>query len=197
MNRSISLYTPHGPIYGQLELPEQARGLILLVRSHHAPVDALIAANLAGRGYAVLGMELLSTREAQFADATQNVPRLTQRLLDILELIRHDGDMENLPLAIFASGDATPAVIRAAARRDTQVGALACHGGLIDRAGLEALKLLAAPLLMLFAPEDQLGKTAFQRAVPYLRTVHETHTLDIGEDPVIRVASWFSVYLGR
>lgn len=197
MNRSISFHTPHGPLYGRLEMPEHPRGLVLLARSHHAPVDALIAANLAGRGYAVLGIELLSTQEAQFADATQNVPRLTQRLLDILEFIRHDGDMENLPLAIFASGDATPAAIRAAARRDTQVGALACHGGFVDRAGLEALKLLAAPLLVLFAENDQLGKIAFQRAASHLRTVHETHTLDIGEDPVSRVASWFSVYLGR
>lgn len=197
MNRSINLQTPHGQIYGRLEMPEHPRGLVLLARSHHAPVDALIAANLAGRGYAVLGMELLSTQETHFADATQNVPRLTQRLLDILELIRHDGDMEDLPLAIFASGDATPAVIRATARRDTQVSALACHGGFIDRAGLEALKLLTAPLLILFDAEDVLAKTAFQRAVPHLRTVHETHTLDIGEDPVIRVASWFSAYLAR
>ena len=195
MNRDISLHTLHGLLHGQLELPDHPRGLVLLARPHHAPVDTVIAANLAGRGYAVLAMELLSTQEAHFADATQNVPRLTQRLLDILELILHDGDMQDLPLAIVASGDATPAVIRAAARRDTQVKVLACHGGIVDRAGLEALNLLAAHLLMLFDPDDSIGKTAFQRAASHLGTVYETHTLNVGEDPAMHVAAWFSLHL--
>ena len=79
-------------------------------------------------------------------------------------LIRRDGDMEVLPLAIFATGDTSPAAIRAAAQRDTQVQALACHGGLIDRAGLEALKYLSAPLLMLFDAEDRIGPLAAERA---------------------------------
>lgn len=195
MNRNITIHTPHGPLHGQLDRPDNARGLILLARSHHAAVDTIIAANLAARGYAIFAMELLTTQEAQFVDATQNVPRLTQRLIDIFDLIRHDGDMEELPLAVFASGDATPAAIRAAAQRDTQVKALACHGGLIDRAGLQALKLLVAPVLMLFDADDEIGKTAYLRASSYLDTIHEMHSLDIAEDPVIRVASWLSIHL--
>ncbi len=195
MNRNITIHTPHGPLHGQLDRPDNARGLILLARSHHAAVDTIIAANLAARGYAIFAMELLTTQEAQFVDATQNVPRLTQRLIDIFDLIRHDGDMEELPLAVFASGDATPAAIRAAAQRDTQVKALACHGGLIDRAGLQALKLLVAPVLMLFDADDEIGKTAYLRASSYLDAIHEMHSLDIAEDPVIRVASWLSIHL--
>jgi len=197
MNRSFSLQTPHGPLHGHLELPEHARGLVLLARAHHAPVDLIIAANLAARGYAIFAMELLTSQEVHFADATQNVPRLSQRLLDILDLIRHDGDMQELPLAIFATGDAAPAAIRTAAQRDTQVQVLACHGGLIDRAGLQALKLLEAPLLVLFDSDDEIGRTAFQRATSYIKAIHETHILDIGEDPVIRVAAWLSLHLPR
>ena len=100
MNRDITIHTPHGPLHGQLEMPDNARGLVLLARSHHAAVDTIIAANLAIRGYAIFGMELLTSQEAHFADATQNVPRLTERLIDIFDLIRHDGDMEALPLEI-------------------------------------------------------------------------------------------------
>lgn len=196
MNRSISLQTPHGPLHGQLEIPDrQPRGLILLARAHHAPVDAVITANLAARGYAIFAMELLSSQESQFADATQNVPRLSQRLLDILSLISRDGDMQDLPLAIFATGDASPAAIRAAAQRDTQVRAVACHGGLIDRAGLQALKLLEAPLLTLFDLDDSAGITAFQRAALHLSDLHESHVLVLGEDPVLRVAAWFALHL--
>lgn len=195
INRNITIQTPHGPLHGLLERPDEARGLILLARAHHAPIDPLIAENLSRRGYAVFCNELLSSQEAQFADATQNVPRLAQRLLDMLDLVRHDGDMQDLPLAIFASGDTTPAAIRAAAQRDTQVRALACHGGIIDRAGLQALELLVAPLLMLSDADDEFAPVAFRRASSHLSCPHELQSLAGGEDPLLRVAAWLDLHL--
>ena len=195
MNRSLSIHTPHGTLHGRLDIPDNPHGLVLLARSHHAAVDSVIAANFVARDFAVLTMELLTSQEAQFVDATQNVPRLTQRLLDLLDLIRQDGDMQDLPLAIFATGDSSPAAVRVAAQRDTQVKALACQGGLIDRAGLQALKLLVAPLLAVFDADDEIGKTAFQRAASHLNCEHMRHLLEIAEDPVIQVAAWFSRYL--
>lgn len=197
MKRNIALQTPHGSLHGQLEIPEPGRTLILLARAHHAAVDTAIAANLAARGYALLAMELLSTQEMQFADATQNVPRLAQRLLDVLDMIRRDGDMEPLPLVILANGDLTPAAIRAAAQRDIQVKALSCHGGLIDRAGLQSLELLSAPMQILFDADDEIGKNAYLRATRHLNGIHEMHVLTPGEDPVMRVAAWFSLHGGR
>ncbi len=119
MKRSLSIHTPHGAMHGQLDLPDMPRGLVLLARSHHTAVDPIIAANFVTHNFAVLTMELLTTQEARFVDATQNVPRLTQRLLDLLDLIRQDGDMQDLPLAIFASGDCSPAAIRVAANHLT------------------------------------------------------------------------------
>lgn len=194
MNRNLSIQTSHGTLHGHLEIPENPQRLVLLARAHHAPVDAIASISFAARQSATLTMELLSSQEAQFADATQNVPRLTQRLLDLIDLIRLDGEMQDLPLAIFASGASCPAAIRAAAQRDTQVHLLACHGGLIDRAGLQALKLLVAPLLMIFDNDDQIGQTAFERAARYLTGEYQTHTLKIGEDPAIAAAAWFSAY---
>ena len=195
MNRTLAIHTPHGQLYGHLDLPEPALGLIILARTHHAPADAAIAEKLTEHGYAVLTMELLSSQEAHFVDATQNVPKLTQRLLEILDLIRRDGDMQNLPLGIFSIGDATPAVIRAAAQRDTQVKVLASHGGMIDGAGLQALKALMAPLLMGFNADDDVANAANQRAASYLPVTHETHLLGSGEDPLLPVINWFSRYL--
>jgi dienelactone hydrolase len=191
MNRFITLQTPHGSLHGQLDLPDTPRGLVLIARAHHAPEDMAISSSFAEFGCATLTMELLSAQEVQFPDATQNVPRLTQRLIDILDLTRKDGDMEKLPLTIFTSGDVGPAAIRAAAQRDTLVRAVACHGGLIDRAGAQALKLLVAPLLMLFDADDLIGKTAYQRAASYLGGVHAMQTVEIGEDPAAPAAIWF------
>lgn len=192
MIRHITLQTAHGPLHGQLERPDSPRGLILIARSHHAAADATIAANFAELGYATFAMELLSTQEMQFIDATQNVPRLTQRLIDVLDLIRHDGDMQALPLILFASGDVAPAAIRATAQRDAQVKALACHGGLIDRAGAQALELLIAPLLMLFDSGEAVEKSAYLRARSHLRSAHEMRELVQGENPALASGIWFS-----
>ncbi|HEX6733601.1 MAG TPA: hypothetical protein VF096_02210 [Azonexus sp.] len=195
MNRHFSLTTPHGTLHGHLERPDHPRGLVLVARVHHALTDSVIAAHLAARGYAILTMELLTAQEVHFVDAAQNVPRLSQRLLDVLELVRQDGDTEDLPLAIFAAGEVTPAAIRVAAQRDMQVRVLACHGGLIDRAGLQALKLLNAPLLMLFDAGDEIDKAAFHRAVPHLGASYEERVLVPGEDAALRVSSWLGLHL--
>jgi hypothetical protein len=197
MNRHITLQTPHGSLHGQLELPDFPRGLILLARSHHAAVDTTIAESFAEFGYATFAMELLTAQETRFVDATQNVPRLTQRLIDIIDMIRNDGDMESLPLVLFANGDMAPAAIRAAARRDMQVKALICHGGLIDRAGVEALELLVAPLLMLFEPDDEPGRTACQRAASHLGCVHDIEIREIGGNPAAPIVAWLLKQLGN
>lgn len=196
MIRTLSIDTPHGRLHGRLELPESPRGLVLLARALRAPVDTIVAGRLAARGYAVLIMELLTTQEAQFVDATQNVPRLAQRLISLLDLVRDDGDTENLPLAIYALGDSSPAALRAAAQRDAQVRALACHGGLLDHAGLQSLTLNQAPLLMLIDTTDQTGQTAWQRTAAHLQCAHEMHVLGPLEDPVTHIASWFSAHMG-
>jgi hypothetical protein len=191
INRRISIHTPSGPLHGQLERPDEARGLIIIARAHHAPVDLEYAAVLNQHGFATLTFELLSAHEIQFPDATQNIPRLTQRLLDLLDLTRHDHDMVDLPIAIFANGDTSPATIRASAQRDLQVKVVVCHGGMIDRAGLQSLKLLAAPLLSLFESDDAQGKTNYARAQPHLICPHQTHTLESFDDPAEIAAKWF------
>lgn len=191
MNRFITLQTPHGSLHGQLNLPDNPCGLVVIARAHHAAEDAAISSTFADFGCATLTMELLTAQEVQFPDATQNVPRLTQRLIDILDMTRKDGDMEQLPLAIFTSGDVAPAAIRAAAQRDTLVKAVACHGGLIDRAGAQALDLLVAPLLLLLETDNLVGKTAYQRATSHLGGVHAMQLVEIGEDPAALAATWF------
>lgn len=192
MIRHIALHVPHGSLHGRLSLPEQPRGLILIARAHHLPEDELTSSELERYGYATLFMDLLTAQELQFIDATQNVPRLTQRLLDILDLIRNDGDTQDLPLGIYANGDTAPAAIRCAAQRDIQVKAMACHGGLIDRAGVQSLELMIAPLLMIFDPDDKVTPAAFERASRHLGGKHQTYELAPFENPLPKLVSWFA-----
>lgn len=192
MKRHISLQTPHGTLHGQLARPEFPRSLLMQPTLHHATLESPLAVHCVAAGHAFLAMELLGESEIHFTDAAQNVPRLTQRLLIALDLIRSDGDMQDLPLGIAATGDIVPAAIRAAAQRDAQVRALACHSGLADRAGVQALELLAGPLLMLFDADDATGQTAFRRVEPHLFCPHERLTRASGHDASADIVSWFS-----
>lgn len=197
MIRNLVLHTAHGSLHGQLDRPDNPRGLILVARAHRLSEDATLASSLEALNFAVLSMDLLTVQELQFVDATQNVPRLMQRLLDVLDLIRNDGDMQTLPLGICANGDTAPAAIRCAAQRDTQVKALLCHGGLIDRAGVQSLELLVAPLLMLFEPDDTLAAQAYLRAMTHLGCPHQKQHLAPGDSPIPGIAEWFARYLNN
>ena len=115
-----------------------------------------------------------------------------QRLLDVLDLIRNDGDMQTCRSASAPTGIPRPAAIRCAAQRDTQVKALLCHGGLIDRAGVQSLELLVAPLLMLFEPDDMLLRrpTCGRHGAP--GCPHEKQHLALGDSPIPAIADWFA-----
>lgn len=196
MNRELSILLPYARLHGQLERSEANRGLILMVRARPAASDSALTANLVSRGYAVLHFALLTPQEAQFPDAGMNIPKLTQRLLKILEIIRFDAELQDQPLAILASGEATPVAIRVAAQRDTQVKVLVCLGGLADRAGRESLQALTAPILMLITPEEPLVRQAYERASAYLRGEHQAIDLD-ESGPGTPLASWFSHHFSR
>jgi hypothetical protein len=193
----LTIHTANGPLHGQLHLASTPRASLLLVHTPNSAVDHLATDNLAAYGYNILSMDLLTVQEAQFADAAENIPRLTQRVIDLLDFARRDANLAQRPLGILATGNACPAALRATARRDTQLLALACHNGLIDRAGKESLELLVAPLLTLSDVHDSLVESSYERARPHLTAPHEFHQLAPSENPVPHMASWFSAHLGR
>lgn len=196
MSRSLSLRTPQGTLAAQLVLPFEPRAVALLAQLQPNPTDAVIAANLAARHYGILSLPLLTGRESHFPDTHHNVALLTQRLLLGLDLLHRDGETEGLPVVLYATGHGTPAAIRAAAQRDSQVRVVACHGGLIDLAGLQYLNLLGAPLLVLVDRDDPVSATAYRRAEKHLTPAHQMIAIEPLENPSSRVASWFSQHLG-
>jgi len=195
LRRYITRHGAYGSLHGELVVPEQARGLVVIAHPHRIALNDAAAQQLLDYGYAVFGTMLLSEREMQFPDATQDVARLTRRLLDIIELSNHDEDMQALPLALFVSGDVTPAAIRAAAQRDTRVLVIAALGGNVDRAGLQALGMLNAPLLMLLDPSAGPSPEAWERVRTRIDAPTESQTLETGENPGLRLANWLSRHL--
>jgi hypothetical protein len=79
---------------------------------------------------------------------------------------------------------------------------LVCHGGLVDLAGLQYLKVLQAPLLLFADSDDELAARNLQRARQYLPGVVEMERLPAATDAAMIVATehtarWFDRHLGR
>lgn len=196
MRRDFFLRTPAALLHGRLWLPPAQRTLVLVPQlqalgdDEEAPAAAFLAA-----GHGILALPLLTPREAHSPDAMHNVALLAQRLLDALDAVRDDGDTAKLALGLLAGGHLTPAAIRAAARRDLQVRALVCHGGLLDLAGRQYLELLAAPLLVLTDAGDEAAERSCERAAAHLHGPLRTLRLQPGEAPDGPAGEWFGRHL--
>lgn len=194
ITRHLSLPTPQGKLSALLTRPEAARALILMAQTGPHPAHPLVAATLAARNFAILAVDLLTEQETRFHEHQEDVALHAGRLIATLDFIRHDGDTENLMVGLYTSDHASPAAIRAAAQRDATIRAVVVCGGLIDRAGLQYLEALVAPLLVLVDPEDEATRTASERAFKHLAAVHEMHPVESAA-VAPKTSAWFDLWL--
>ncbi len=195
MKQHLALTGSYGNLHGELVIPEQPRGLVIVAHAHRIAVNDASAKHLLACGYALLGSMLLSEREMHFPDATQDVGRLTRRLLDVIELSNRDESTRKLPLGLLVGGEVTPAAIRAAAQRDARVAAIAALGGNADRAGLQALGMLTAPLLMLFDASTAPTAEVWERVRQRIAAPNESHILNPGDKTGERIADWLQRHM--
>lgn len=194
-------------LQGELALPYVTRGLLVLAGSCAAdddPATVALCAALHRERFATLHVDLLSSRECRFADARDHLPQLTERLLAVVGQLRQQITLEtmpSLPIGLVADDGMTPVAVRVAAQRDQDVRALVCHGGLIDLAGLQYLKILQAPLLLLADAEDAPAIANARRALPHLPGACRLETLDAAEAAarealrIARTLAWFRCHL--
>lgn len=175
----------HAPavLRGTLLLPDAASGIVVLVTvsdSERFAQAAGLGERLCEAGLGCLAIDLLPPDDARYADAAQHVPLLTEHLLAVLARLAQQMECEALPevpVGLLAAAETTPVAIRAAAIRDTTVRALVCAGGLVDLAGLQYLKELRAPLLMLLSATDEAATRNLSRARSHLPGPVSTATI--------------------
>lgn len=170
----ISIPSEYGLLHGQLALLPNAHGLVVLAHAAMAldARDELLAGRFRHAGLSTLSVDLLARQEERFADVHNNVPLLAKRLLDFLGLIRNRmllGELQTLPLGLYAANATSPVAVRVAAQRDHGIAAIVCRGGLIDLAGVLYLRSLESPLLMLVEETDTQHIASSNRA---LKEVH-------------------------
>lgn len=205
MNSRISLHTEHGPLTGELAVPPQSRGLVILAHAgtdpqtspetRHEQNEAAFATMLRRAGLATLTIDLLTHQEDRFPDAHSNVPLLAKRLLDCLNFLKRQSpdELAALPIGLCGSGFSSPAVLRVAALRDQDILAVVCRGGLIDLAGVLYLHSLQAPILMIVGADDEKLAASSRRALKEVASRKDLRVLpqEANEQAAQMAAQWF------
>jgi len=208
----LSVPSEHGLLHAQLALRPDARGLVVLA---HAAValderDDLLAGLFRHAGLSTLSVDLVAKQEEHFADVHNNVPLLTKRLLDFLGLIKNRmlmGELQALPIGLYAANATSPVAVRVAALRDHDIAAVVCRGGLIDLAGMLYLRSLRSPLLMLAEEIDGQHIASSQRALQEVSGIKQLKLIpEIGIDfatssgfeaAAVEASQWFVRYFGE
>lgn len=161
---NMMLQIPAGDVTlaGDLEVPENARGLVLFAHgsgsSRRSPRNQAVAETLRESRLATLLFDLLTpdeeVEEAYSAHLRFDIEMLSRRLALVTEAIASDPRSGNLGLGYFGASTGGAAALRAAAGLGSIIGAIVSRGGRPDLAG-EALAYVTAPTLLIVGERDE------------------------------------------
>ena len=161
---NMMLQIPAGDVTlaGDLEVPENARGLVLFAHgsgsSRRSPRNQAVAETLRESRLATLLFDLLTpdeeVEEAYSAHLRFDIEMLSLHLALVTEAIASDPRSGNLGLGYFGASTGGAAALRAAAGLGSIIGAIVSRGGRPDLAG-EALAYVTAPTLLIVGERDE------------------------------------------
>lgn len=159
-------------IEGLLELPANARGLVLFAHgsgsSRHSPRNNHVARVLHAQGSGTLLLDLLTLSEDLDYHTRFDISLLTHRLLVASAYVmQHTPTRRHLPIAYFGASTGAAAALQAAAALGEDVQAVVSRGGRPDLAGAHELAKVRAPTLLLVGGADTevlaLNRAAYAR----------------------------------
>lgn len=193
-------------IEGLLELPADARGLVLFAHgsgsSRHSPRNNLVARVLRAQGSGTLLLDLLTLGENLDYHTRFDITLLTHRLLVATRhVMLHTPASRHLPVGYFGASTGAAAALQAAAALGDTVQAVVSRGGRPDLAGAHELAKVVAPTLLLVGGADAealpLNRTAYTRlhcAKEFVVIPNATHLFEEPDalDAVSQhAANWF------
>jgi dienelactone hydrolase len=148
-------------LQGNLNLPEQARGVVLFAHgsgsSRHSPRNRRVAAMLNDANLATLLIDLLTPEEEAIDSRTAHlrfdIGLLAERLVAVTDWLAHYPDTRHCRIGYFGASTGAAAALVAAAERPQLVGAIVSRGGRPDLAGA-ALPRVQAPTLLIVGGND-------------------------------------------
>jgi len=142
---------------GDLQRPPRAKGLVVFVHgsgsSRRSVRNRYVAGVLQHRGFATLLFDLLSVDEDKAGSERFDIDKLSRRLDAVLQSIRMDDALRDLPIGLFGASTGAAAALVAAARRE-DIGAVVSRGGRPDLAGSAMLPQVRAPVLLIVGGAD-------------------------------------------
>jgi putative phosphoribosyl transferase len=159
-------------IEGLLELPANARGLVLFAHgsgsSRHSPRNNHVARVLHAQGSGTLLLDLLTLSEDLDYHTRFDISLLTHRLLVASAYVmQHTPASRHLPIGYFGASTGAAAALQAAAALGEDVQAVVSRGGRPDLAGAHELAKVRAPTLLLVGGADTevlaLNRAAYAR----------------------------------
>lgn len=160
----IEVAIPAGEITlsGDLRRPPEALGIVVFAHgsgsSRTSSRNLAVAAALEREGLATLLFDLLTPAESARDERTReyrfDIPRLSQRLVHVVDYVESDPATADLPIGCFGASTGAAAALVAAAQRPHAVRAVVSRGGRPDLAG-NALAAVRAPTLLLVGGLDQ------------------------------------------
>ena len=158
---SVSIPTTGAELRGNLNIPADARGLVLFAHgtgsSRHSPRNRYVASVLRDGGLATLLLDLLTEEEEAVDLRTRHlrfdIDLLAERLVAVTDWLRGRPDTGSLSIGYFGASTGAGAALVAATRRPDAVAAVVSRGGRPDLAS-GALPAVRAPTLLIVGSYD-------------------------------------------
>ena len=167
---------------GELSIPQNARGIVLLAQGskHIEPLSSysMLADALYEADLATLLVHLLTEDEETLDTETQffrfNVDILHQRIIGITNWLIENPETHNLSIGYFGSGPAGAAALIAAAKRPDPVHAVVVGNGRIDLVQ-PYLSSVLAPTFLIVGENDSSAVNANREALANIPAKVETN----------------------
>jgi putative phosphoribosyl transferase len=210
--RSVKVSTGLVVLEGNLDIPDNARGIVLFAHGsgsgRHSPRNRYVARMLRQANLATLLIDLLTAEEETIDLQTRHlrfdIGLLAERLVGATDWLTQNPDARNLRVGYFGASTGAGAALFAAAERPELVAAVVSRGGRPDLAG-QALPRVAAPTLLIVGEKDLPVISMNREALEQLRTEKEleivpgaTHLFEEPgtlEEVAQLAAEWFVRYL--
>ena len=173
---------------GLLSIPLKAKGIILFVHgsgsSRFSPRNNFVAEILNKAHLATFLVDLLSKEEDLNYETRFDIDLLTKRVEKMIDWIKQQEGIKDLPLGLFGASTGAAAALKAAVTKEKEVLAIVSRGGRPDLAK-DSLFLVKAPTLLIVGEEDgeviKLNEQAY-RALPEVKKIeivpHATHLFE-------------------
>jgi putative phosphoribosyl transferase len=154
--RSLEIVAANVELCGDLVIPENPVGLVIFAHgsgsSRFSTRNRYVAEVLQQAGLSTLLFDLLTAEEEQVDAVTReyrfDIPRLSERLVGVIDWVTQDSDLGKLPIGLFGASTGSAAALIAAAQRPGRIAAVVSRGGRPDLAAGELARVTAPTLLV-------------------------------------------------